>query len=71
MLEGGLVLIHKDLVQIGVIAHYKQDYTLFAGIKLKHKLAINYAYDVYKTPVSVFESGYAAHEIMLRYFFIK
>jgi type IX secretion system PorP/SprF family membrane protein len=69
--EGGVVLIHKDLLQLGVSAHYKQAYTIFAGIKLQHKFSINYAYDVYNNPVSVFESGFAAHEIMLRYFFSK
>ncbi len=69
--EGGVTLIHKDLLQVGVSAHYKQAYTLFAGVKIQHQFAINYAYDVYKNPVSVFETNYSAHEIMLRYFFSK
>lgn len=69
--EGGIVLIHQDLLQLGFSAHYKQDYTFFAGLKLQHKYAINYAYEVYKTPVSVFGTGFGAHELMLRYFFTK
>jgi type IX secretion system PorP/SprF family membrane protein len=69
--EGGVMLIHKDLLMFGLSAHYKQAYTIFAGVKIQHKFSINYAYDVYKTPVSEFESGFAAHEIMLRYFFAK
>lgn len=69
--EGGITLYHKDLFHIGGSYHYKQAYTLFAGLKLMHKFSINYAYDVYNNPVSTFESGNAAHEIMLRYFFVK
>lgn len=69
--EGGITLYHKDLFHLGVSTHYKQSYSLFAGLKIQHRFSINYAYEAYKTPVSNFETGYAAHEIMLRYFFIK
>lgn len=69
--EGGITLYHKDMFHLGASAHYKQAYTLYAGIKIMHKFSINYAYDVYNNPVGIFETGYAAHEIMLRYFFIK
>lgn len=69
--EGGLTLYHKDMFHVGGSYHYKQAYTLFAGLKIMHKFSINYAYDVYNNPVGVFETGYAAHEIMLRYVFVK
>ena len=69
--EGGLTLYHKDMFHIGGSYHYRQQYTIFAGIKLMHKFSINYAYDVYNNPVGIFETGYAAHEIMLRYVFKK
>lgn len=69
--EGGVTLYHKDIFHLGGSYHYKQSYTLYAGLKIYHKFSINYAYEAYKTPVGVFESGYSAHEIMLRYFFIK
>ncbi|MBL0056575.1 MAG: PorP/SprF family type IX secretion system membrane protein [Chitinophagaceae bacterium] len=67
--EGGLILYHKDLLHFGFSAHYRQDYTVFLGVKIKHKLTIGYAYDIYNNPVSTFESGFGAHEIMLRYAF--
>lgn len=67
--EGGLTLYHKDLLHIGASAHYNQAYTLFAGVKLQHKFLISYAYDTYKNPVSYFDGGFVAHEIMLRYLF--
>jgi type IX secretion system PorP/SprF family membrane protein len=69
--EGGITLYHKDMFHIGGSYHYNQAYTLFAGVKIMHRFSINYAYDVYTNPVGVFESGYAAHEIMLRFFFVK
>lgn len=69
--EGGITLYHKELFHIGGSYHYNQAYTLFAGLKLMNKFSINYAYDVYNNPVSTFETGNAAHEIMLRYFFKK
>ncbi len=69
--EGGLILYHKDMFHLGGSYHYKQSYALFAGVKFMHRLSINYAYEAYNTPISVFASGYSAHEIMLRYFFVK
>ena len=69
--EGGIMLEHKDLIRVGVSMHYKQDYTLFAGIKIDHKFSIGYAYDAYNNPVGFFEGGNVAHELSLRYFFIK
>ncbi|MBS1511581.1 MAG: PorP/SprF family type IX secretion system membrane protein [Bacteroidetes bacterium] len=69
--EGGVMLVHKDLITVGVSAHYKQDYTVFAGIKLDHKFSISYAYDVYNNPINTFDGGNGGHELMLRYFFKK
>lgn len=69
--EGGIVLDHKDFIRLGFSAHYRQDYTIFAGIKIDHKFSIGYAYDVYKNPLSSFDDGNGAHELSLRYFFIK
>ncbi|MES2431423.1 MAG: type IX secretion system membrane protein PorP/SprF [Bacteroidota bacterium] len=70
-IEGGVRLEHKDLLWVGFNYHYKQSYAAFAGVKIDHKLAIGYAYDVYNTPLSVFYNGGNAHEISLRYFFKK
>lgn len=69
--EGGLILYHKDLLHFGFSYHYQQSYTAFLGIKIRHKLSISYAYDFYNKPVSGFETGYGAHEVMLRYFFTR
>ena len=67
--EGGIILYHRDILHFGLSAHLKQSYTGFLGVKIMHRLSISYAYDFYNKPVSGFESGYGAHEVMLRYFF--
>ena len=69
--EGGIMLVHKDFIHFGVSAHYRQDYTVFAGIKIDHKFTIGYAYDVYNNPISTFDGGNGVHELSLRYFFVK
>lgn len=69
--EGGVVLDHKDLLRVGLGGHYKQGIIASAGVKFNHKLAIGYAYEVYRTPLSVFDDGNGAHEFSLRYFFVK
>ncbi|MFT3683020.1 MAG: type IX secretion system membrane protein PorP/SprF [Ferruginibacter sp.] len=69
--EAGVRLEHKDFIWIGFNYHYKQNYSAFAGVKFNHRLAIGYAYDQYSTPLSLFDQGGDAHEIMLRYFFVK
>lgn len=69
--QGGVRLEHKDLLWVGGNYTYKQSFSLFAGVKINHQLAIGYGYDQYNTPLSIFDSGGDAHEIMIRYFFIK
>ena len=67
--EVGARIEHKDILWVGFNYHFKQSYAALAGVKINKKLAIGYAYDVYKTPLSIFYDGGDAHEITLRYFF--
>jgi type IX secretion system PorP/SprF family membrane protein len=69
--EAGARIEHKDLFWFGFNFHYKQNYTALAGVKLNHKLAIGYAYSVYKTPLSLYDNGGGAHEMSFKYFFKK
>lgn len=68
---GGITLYHKDMFHIGGSYQYNKAYTLFAGVKFMHRLSINYAFEAYTAPVGLFEKGYSAHELMLRFFFGK
>jgi hypothetical protein len=40
---------------------------LSAGIKVQQKLTVGYSFDIYSTPLSVFDRGANAHELLLRY----
>jgi type IX secretion system PorP/SprF family membrane protein len=70
-LEGGVKLMHADYLWIGFNYHYKQSYSVYAGVKVAHQFEIGYAYDQYQTPLSVFDNGGAGNELSLRYYFKK
>ena len=48
-----------------------QSYMLSAGINLGKTLTLGYAYDDYLTPISSFDNGASAHEVLLRFNFGK
>ncbi|MEO7306597.1 MAG: PorP/SprF family type IX secretion system membrane protein [Ferruginibacter sp.] len=48
-----------------------QSYMLSAGLHLGKKITIGYAYDNYITPISNFDNGANAHEVLLRFNFAK
>jgi type IX secretion system PorP/SprF family membrane protein len=67
---GGMRLEYADLLWIGFSYHSQQSFTAFAGFKVDHTLAIGYAYELYNTPISLFDGGGgASNELMLKYFF--
>lgn len=66
-LQAGIRVEHKQLFWWGVAARYKQSVILSAGVQVKRQLGIGYSFDIYRTPLSVFDAGANAHEIMLRY----
>ena len=48
-----------------------QSYMLSAGLNLGKNFTIGYAYDDYISPISNFDNGASAHEVLLRYNFAK
>lgn len=48
-----------------------QSFMISAGINLGKKLTIGYAYDDYISPISSFDNGANAHEVLLRFNFAK
>lgn len=69
---GGLKLEYADLLWIGFSYQAEQSFTAFAGLKIDHTLGIGYAYQVYNTPISLFDGGGGtSNELMLKYFFHK
>jgi type IX secretion system PorP/SprF family membrane protein len=45
----------------------KQSWMLSAGVHVTKKLTIGYSFDIYQTPISVYDAGSNAHEILLRF----
>jgi type IX secretion system PorP/SprF family membrane protein len=69
--QGGFRVEHNELFWWGLALRAKQSFILSAGVNLNKKFTIGYAYDIYKTPVSVFDNGSNAHEVLLRYNLFK
>lgn len=69
--QGGFRVEHNELFWWGLALRAKQSFILSAGVNLNKKFTIGYAYDIYKTPVSVFDNGSNAHEVLLRYNMFK
>jgi type IX secretion system PorP/SprF family membrane protein len=58
---------HMEKFWWGVGYRVKQSWMLSAGLNVNKKFTIGYAFDIYSTPVSVFNAGANAHEMLLRY----
>jgi len=70
-IEAGCKIEHKKILWVGFNYHLDQDFSAFAGFRVDKKLSIGYAYDQYKTPLSIFDSGGGSHELTIIYSFEK
>ena len=61
----------QDLFWFGGGYRSHQSFMLSAGIHIGKKLTLGYAYDNYIAPISKFDNGADAHEVLLRYTFSK
>jgi len=69
--QGGVRVEHRELFWWGVGARLKQSVMLSAGLRVKKNFLIGYAFDIYTTPLSVFDKGANAHELLLTYEFSR
>jgi type IX secretion system PorP/SprF family membrane protein len=69
--QGGVRMEHKELFWWGVALRARQSWMLSAGVKIQKKFTIGYCFDIFSTPLSVYDNGSNGHEILLRYDFIK
>lgn len=67
----GVRVEHNKLLWWGLGYRSNQSWMLSAGLHIKKKLTLGYAYDIYKNPVGYFNGGSGAHEFMLRFNFLK
>jgi type IX secretion system PorP/SprF family membrane protein len=66
-LQAGARVEHRELFWWGLSLRARQSWMLSTGIKLQKKMTIGYSFDIYSTPLSVFDQGPNAHELLLRY----
>ncbi|MEP6673747.1 MAG: type IX secretion system membrane protein PorP/SprF [Ferruginibacter sp.] len=69
--QAGARVEHNKIFWWGVGYRLHQSYMLSAGVNINKKLTIGYAYDDYINPISNFDNGSSAHEILIRYNFVK
>lgn len=69
--QGGVRVEHNKLFWWGVAYRARQSWILSAGVHIKEKFTVGYAYDIYKTPLSAYDKGGNSHEIIMRYDFLK
>ncbi len=70
-LQGGVRVEHDQAFWYGLSWRARQSWMLSAGIRMKKQFNIGYSFDMYNKPLSSFEGGSNAHEVMLRYDFVK
>ena len=66
-LQAGVRVELKNLFWWGLSLRARQSWMLSAGINIKKSLTVGYSFDIYSTPLSVFDKGPNAHEIILKY----
>lgn len=66
-IQAGARIEHRELFWWGLSLRARQSWMLSAGVKVQKKLTLGYSFDIYSTPLSVFDKGPNAHEVLLRY----
>lgn len=69
--QGGVRVEHRDIFWWGVALRARQSWMISAGVKLAKKFSVGYCFDIFSTPLSVYDRGSNGHEVMLKYDFIK
>lgn len=69
--QGGARVEHNDVFWWGVALRARQSWMLSAGVKVQKKFTIGYCFDIFRTPLSVYDKGSNGHEILLKYDFLK
>ncbi|MEI8053630.1 MAG: type IX secretion system membrane protein PorP/SprF [Bacteroidota bacterium] len=63
----GAKVDYQDKVWWDLDWRVNQSWSIQAGLKILQKIRINYSYDIYTSPISVFDGGSGAHEISLQF----
>jgi len=68
--QAGARLEHSNLLWYGLGWRARQGWMISAGLKLKKKFSIGYSFDIYSSPLNIYEKGSAGHELLLHYEFL-
>jgi type IX secretion system PorP/SprF family membrane protein len=69
--QGGVRVEHNDVFWWGAAFRARQSWMLSAGVKIQKKFTIGYSFDIFETPLSVYDRGSNGHEVLLKYSFLK
>jgi type IX secretion system PorP/SprF family membrane protein len=69
--QGGIRIEHHELFWWGAGLRARQSWMVSAGLHINKVFTVGYSFDIYNTPLSVYDNGSNAHEILLRYDFLK
>ena len=69
--QGGARVEHNEVFWWGIAMRARQSWMLSAGVHINKKFTVGYCFDIYNTPLSVYDNGSNAHEILLRYDFLN
>jgi type IX secretion system PorP/SprF family membrane protein len=69
--QGGARVEFHELFWWGLSFRARQSWMISAGVHINKVFTVGYSFDIYSTPLSVYDQGSNAHEILLRYDFLK
>lgn len=69
--QGGVRVEHNNIFWYGLTWRAEQAWLISAGVRIKQRFNIGYSFDIYYSPLSIYDDGSNGHEIMLRYDFLK
>jgi len=70
-LQSGIRVEHNEIFWWGVGMRLHQGVNLSTGFNINKKFTVGYAFDMYKTPLSVYDAGSTSHELLFRYNLLK
>jgi len=69
--QGGARVEHNNLFWYGLTWRARQSWMISAGVRIKERFNIGYSFDIYTSPLSIYDKGSNGHEFILRYDFKK
>jgi type IX secretion system PorP/SprF family membrane protein len=65
--NGGVRVEHSKTLWWGIGYRSTQSWMLSAGVNIKQRITLGYNYDFYTSPLSNFDGGSGAHELLVRF----